>query len=77
MNNNQKKMQIRNIGLFLLLALGAFALIITFSSAMSYAVGLSTFRVVCAIITLLSGAYAVYKASRLVMEPFMKDEETL
>lgn len=74
MDNNQKKTQVKNIILFLLLAFLALALIITCSSA--FASG-SAFRAVCGVFVLLAGAFGIYKASRIIMEPFTKDEEKL
>lgn len=74
MNKDQKKRQVWNIILFLLLAFLALALVVTCTSAFA---AHSPFRAVCGAFTLVAGFYAIYKASRKVMEPFTKDEENL
>lgn len=78
MNTNQKKIQVKNIILFLLLAFLALALIVTCASAFAYAFeNQSAFRGICGVFAFIAGGYGIYKASRKVMEPFTKDEENL
>lgn len=67
--------QLKNIALFMAVVIAAFALVITCLSSFNYAYEhQSGFHAVCGIITLVAGGYAVYKASRATMEPFMHDE---
>lgn len=59
--------------LFFAVAVTALALIITCATAISYAVEKNTVtEIIAAVITLLAGGYAVYKASRATMEQLDK-----
>ena len=70
----ETKDKIKAILGFLAVVIVAFALFCTCLGAFNYAyVNHEGFYAVCGAITLIAGGYAVFKASKKSMEPFMHD----
>ena len=72
MQSDKKKNRVKNITLFLLSAVVAFALLVTCATAFSSG---STFRVICGIVTLIAGAYTTYKATRVLFDKYVEDNK--